>query len=52
MRTSLHARSWATVHRWTSLVCAGFLLIICVTGLRLVFSDQISQWEEPYVVYS
>ena len=29
------------VHRWTSLVCTVFLLMLCVTGLPLIFHDEI-----------
>lgn len=34
-------RKWFWVHKWTSLVCTAFLLLICITGLPLVFSDEI-----------
>jgi len=34
-------RSWLWVHKWTSLVCTLFLLIICVTGLPLVLKDEL-----------
>jgi len=34
-------RTWYLVHKWTSLVCTLFLLIVCLTGLPLVFSDEI-----------
>ena len=36
------------VHRWTSLVCTLFLFMLCLTGLPLVFSDEIGQWLEPH----
>ncbi len=42
------ARKWALVHKWSSLVCTAFLLVICVTGLPLLFSDQIDEWLEPH----
>lgn len=29
------------MHRWSSLVCTAFLLLLCVTGLPLVFHDEI-----------
>jgi uncharacterized iron-regulated membrane protein len=31
------------VHSWTSLVCTVFLLMLCVTGLPLIFSDEIDR---------
>lgn len=34
-------RGWYAVHRWTSLICTINLLILCVTGLLLVFHDEI-----------
>ncbi|KXV61040.1 hypothetical protein AD948_03155 [Acetobacter senegalensis] len=34
-------RRWFVVHKWTSLICTLFLLIVCVTGLPLLFSEQI-----------
>ena len=35
-------RAWFVVHKWTSLVCTAFLLLLCVTGLPLVFSEEIA----------
>lgn len=40
-------RRWDGVHRWTSLACTLFLLILCVTGLPLIFSDEITAWNAP-----
>src|SRR5258705_6927410 len=34
-------RSWLWVHKWTSLVCTLFLLIICISGLPLVLKDEL-----------
>jgi uncharacterized iron-regulated membrane protein len=34
-------RIWSTVHRWTSLVCTIFILLLCLTGLPLIFHDEI-----------
>ena len=47
----LHA--WGLVHRWSSLLCSLFLLLVCVTGLPLIFSEEIAQWLDdgpPYAV--
>jgi uncharacterized iron-regulated membrane protein len=41
-------RIWAAIHKWTSLVSTLFLLVICLTGLPLVFSDEIDHWLEPH----
>lgn len=35
-------RAWYLVHKWTSLVCTLFLLILCVTGLPLIFHDELA----------
>ncbi|HEV2082560.1 MAG TPA: PepSY domain-containing protein [Brevundimonas sp.] len=35
-------RGWAWAHRWSSLVSTAFLLMLCVTGLPLVFSHEIN----------
>jgi uncharacterized iron-regulated membrane protein len=34
-------RAWSAVHRWTSLVCTIFMLLLAVTGLPLIFHDEI-----------
>ena len=41
-RIRLHA--WDQIHRWSSLVCSLFLLLICLTGLPLIFTEEIGQW--------
>lgn len=48
MKTYRNVRTWFLIHKWTSLVCTAFLLVICLTGLPLVFSDEINQWLEPH----
>lgn len=35
-------RSWYLVHKWTSLVCTAFLLLLCLTGLPLIFHEEIA----------
>lgn len=34
-------RRWYLVHKWTSLVCTLFALMLCVTGLPLIFYHEI-----------
>lgn len=34
-------RRWYWVHKWSSLVCTIFLLLLCLTGLPLIFHDEI-----------
>jgi uncharacterized iron-regulated membrane protein len=36
-------RTWSIVHRWTSLVSTIFLLLLCLTGLPLIFHHEIDQ---------
>lgn len=38
-KASLHR--WLWVHKWSSLICTLFLLVICLTGLPLVFNEEI-----------
>lgn len=44
-------RTLQWLHRWSSLVCTGFLLVLCVTGLPLIFSDEIDHWTDPPIIY-
>jgi uncharacterized iron-regulated membrane protein len=39
--TRLTVKAWYLVHKWTSLVCTTFLLMLCLTGLPLIFHDEI-----------
>lgn len=36
-------RNWYLVHKWSSLICSVFLLMLCITGLPLIFHDEIDQ---------
>lgn len=49
--TTKNIKRWLFVHRWTSLVCTIFLLILCLTGLPLIFADEIDGWLEPHPPY-
>ena len=40
-------RAWTFVHRWSSLVCTLFMLLLCVTGLPLIFSHEINHMMLP-----
>jgi uncharacterized iron-regulated membrane protein len=37
-------KAWSWLHKWTSLVSTVFLLMLCLTGLPLVFHHQIDRW--------
>jgi uncharacterized iron-regulated membrane protein len=34
-------RRWAWIHKWSSLVCTIFMLLLCLTGLPLIFHHEI-----------
>lgn len=34
-------RAWSWVHKWSSLVSTAFLMMLCITGLPLVFTHEI-----------
>jgi len=52
-------RAWSAVHTWSSLLCTLFMFILCLTGLPLIFHDEIDalggehkveQWDEAGLV--
>jgi uncharacterized iron-regulated membrane protein len=43
MRTAT-LKGWLWVHKWSSLVSMTFLLMLCITGLPLIFKDEIHHW--------
>ena len=40
------AKRWFNWHKWTSLVCTVFLLMLCTTGLPLIFHEEIDHFLE------
>lgn len=36
-------RFWSRLHTWSSLACTLFLLLLCATGLPLIFHDEIGR---------
>ncbi len=34
-------KAWYLVHKWTSLICTVFMLLLCITGLPLIFHHEI-----------
>jgi uncharacterized iron-regulated membrane protein len=36
-------RKWSWVHKWSSLICALFMLMLCITGLPLIFHEEIDE---------
>ena len=37
-------RAWCLIHKWTSLICTLFILLLCLTGLPLIFKEEIDDW--------
>ena len=42
--SSVALRRWVWLHKWSSLVCTLFMLLVCITGLPLVFNHEIQHW--------
>ena len=42
-------RRWSWVHKWTSLISMVFLLMLCITGLPLIFHHEIDHLLENQV---
>jgi uncharacterized iron-regulated membrane protein len=38
---SRKVKAWTWVHKWSSLVCTLFMLLLCLTGLPLIFHHEI-----------
>ncbi|MES2414890.1 MAG: PepSY domain-containing protein [Pseudomonadota bacterium] len=41
MLSSRAIKIWSWLHKWTSLVCTVFMLLLCLTGLPLIFHHEI-----------
>lgn len=41
MLTPATIKTWYIIHKWTSLICTVFLLLLCLTGLPLIFHHEI-----------
>ncbi len=50
MLTSGTFKTWYLVHKWTSLVCTAFVLLLCLTGLPMIFAHDIERLlgDRPY----
>jgi uncharacterized iron-regulated membrane protein len=42
--TARSLKAWSWLHKWSSLACTVFMLLLCVTGLPLIFHDEIGEW--------
>ena len=41
MASARSLRVWTWLHTWSSLVCTLFMLLLCLTGLPLIFHHEI-----------
>jgi len=41
MLNATSIRRWSWIHKWSSLVCTVFMLLLCITGLPLIFHHEI-----------
>jgi len=39
--TARSLRTWSWIHKWSSLICTLFMLLLCLTGLPLIFHHEI-----------
>ena len=47
MTSAKNIKRWFWWHRWSSLICTLFLLMLCLTGLPLIFGEEIDGWLNP-----
>jgi uncharacterized iron-regulated membrane protein len=47
--TAKIVRIWYRTHKWTSLICTVFLLVSCITGLPLIFGEEIDHLLDHHV---
>lgn len=43
MPTARAIRTWSALHTWSSLACTVFMLLLCLTGLPLIFQHEIGE---------
>jgi uncharacterized iron-regulated membrane protein len=36
-------RRWSWIHKWSSLVCTAFMLLLCLSGLPLIFHEELAE---------
>jgi uncharacterized iron-regulated membrane protein len=51
MRSST-LRGWRWTHKWSSIACTAFLLLICLSGLPLIFNEEIDHLLDPPPAYA
>lgn len=43
MLSARAVRTWSWLHTWSSLACTAFMLMLCLTGLPLIFEHEIDE---------
>ena len=38
---TISLRRWGFVHKWSSLICTVFMLLLCITGIPLIFHHEL-----------
>jgi len=46
----VNLRRWSWIHKWSSLVCTAFMLLLCLTGLPLIFHEEIAELTGAQIV--
>jgi uncharacterized iron-regulated membrane protein len=57
MPTARSIKTWSWLHKWCSLVSTAFMLLLCITGLPLIFHHEIghllgTEVEPPEIVHT
>lgn len=52
MLSSGALRKWSFLHKWTSLICTVFMLMLCLTGLPLIFEHEIDEFLADGIPYT
>lgn len=57
MPTARSIKTWSWLHKWSSLVSTLFMLLLCITGLPLIFHHEIghllgTEVEPPEIVFT
>lgn len=40
----MSVRTWSWIHKWSSIVSTAFMLLLCITGLPLIFHEEIEHF--------
>jgi uncharacterized iron-regulated membrane protein len=43
MMSPANLRRWSWIHKWSSLVCTAFMLLLCLSGLPLIYHEELAE---------